>query len=106
MSVQILLGLFTTVLLVLLGVIGFFGKRLVEQTDAALAAARHNNEALGNQVVELTADLRANAEEMKKMRNELSTFRRAFHALDRWIYGEAQHGAFKNPPPPFPTSES
>jgi cell division protein FtsB len=101
-----LLGVVGALILLLIALVGFFGKRLLEQVDTALATAAQNNEALRAEVSTLTNQLKTNSDDMKKMRDELSTFRRAFHAFDKWLYGEAQHGRFKNPPPAFPPTES
>ena len=101
MTVPQLLSLCGSLLALLIGLLAFFGKRLLGQVDAALQTAANDNAALSQQVVALTNSLQANSAETQKLRGEMSTLLRAFSAFDRWIYGEAQHGSFKTPPPDF-----
>lgn len=108
MTTNTLLSICSVLLLLLVGIVGFFAKRLLAQNDAALATAAANNAAavaantaLSTQVDALTTSLHTNSDETKKLHNQLSTLLKAFAAIDKWIYGEAQHGTFKNPPPDF-----
>jgi HAMP domain-containing protein len=108
MTTSQLLSICVWLLVALVGVVAFFAKRLLKQNDDALATAAANNAAavaantvLSQQVEVLTSTLHTNSEETKKLHGQLGTLLRAFSALDKWIYGEVQHGTFKNPPPDF-----
>ena len=74
----------------LIGLLTYLGKKLISQVETA-----HES------IASLTASLKTNSDETKKLRDQLTTLLRAFTAIDKWIYGEAQHGTFKNPPPDF-----
>ena len=92
MTTQHLLYLCGGLLGLLVGVLSYLGKKLIAQVEAGQAS-----------IATLSASLHTNSEETKLLRAELKTLLKAFTAFDKWIYGEAQLGSFKTPPPDFTT---
>ena len=90
MTTQQILYVCGGLLSLLAGILTYLGKKLISQVETA-----HQS------IASLTASLHTNSEETKKLRAEMKTLLRAFTAFDKWVYGEAQLGSFKTPPPDF-----
>ncbi|MDO7849034.1 hypothetical protein Q5H92_21900 [Hymenobacter sp. M29] len=95
------LGLAVSFLLLLLGIIGYFAKSMVEEFKASLKARAAAEQLQAGQIVELTTALKLQTTESSRLRSEMKSLLKAFTAFDRWIYGELQHGTFKTKPPTF-----
>lgn len=109
---EIILSAVGGLVLVLLGVIAYFGQRLVSQTDAALDESRKQNQALRDEVGFLKNELTGYAELVRHLREETRVLRRsyrallrAFTALDKWLSIEMAKGRFSQHPPEFTPRE-
>lgn len=88
--IQLLLCVCGALLGLVVAILTWLGKKIVTQGETAQ-----------NSIATLTASLYTNSQETKKLHTQIGVLLRAFTAFDRWIYGEAQHGSFKTPPPEF-----
>ncbi|GAB3293816.1 hypothetical protein [Hymenobacter tenuis] len=107
-TLELILSAVGGLILVLLGVIGYFGARMVRQTDAALEENRAQNLALREEVSVLKEQLKGYADLVKHLREEIVVLKRsyrallrAFNALDKWLGIEAVQGRFNQSPPEF-----
>lgn len=101
MTLYQLLSLVGILFGVLIAMLAFFGRRLLSQVDTALAAAATRDTQHTEQMATLTHTLETTVAKLNKTEQAMGSLLRAFTAIDKWIYGEAQHGTFKNPPPDF-----
>ncbi|MGI4873370.1 MAG: hypothetical protein ACRYFX_19605 [Janthinobacterium lividum] len=89
----------------LFGLVGWFIVRTLKQVEDAIHEGKAETAALRTELSAVTANLKDYAGQVERQSEELGSLKkayaaleRAFHAMDKWLYGQAVQGKLPMPP--------